>query len=131
MDIAGVRVPKGSVVVLQWGAANRDPAHFDNPDMIDMERKNAAQHLTFGYGAHTCVGNRLARAAIRIAIVKLLARMRNTRLANAEASVVRDPHFFAYGPREQIGRAHCRERVCAEVLTSGDAGTVKKKQENT
>src|SRR3546814_9998284 len=56
--------------------------------------------LTFGYGAHTCVGNRLARAEIRIAIVKLLARMRNIRLANGEASVVRDPHFFAYGPRE-------------------------------
>src|SRR3546814_13420910 len=77
MDIAGVRVPKGSVVVLQWGAANRDPAHFDNPDMIDMARKNAAQHLTFGYGAHTCVGNRMDRADIRIAILKLLARIRN------------------------------------------------------
>lgn len=100
MDIAGVRVPKGSVVVLQWGAANRDPAHFENPDTIDLERKNAVQHLTFGYGVHTCVGNRLARAEIRIAVAKLLARMCNIRLADGPGSVVRDPHFFAYGPRE-------------------------------
>jgi cytochrome P450 len=100
MEIAGVKVPKGSVVVLQWGAANRDAAHFGDPDAIDLERKNAMQHLTFGYGVHTCVGNRLARAEIRISIAKLLARMRNIRLARGEASVVRDPHFFAYGPRE-------------------------------
>lgn len=100
MEIAGVPIPKGSVVVLQWGAANRDPAQFENPDAIDLERKNASQHLTFGYGAHTCVGNRLARAEIRIAISKLLSRMRNIRLVDGERSVVRDPHFFAYGPRE-------------------------------
>src|SRR3546814_18734433 len=100
MDIAGVRVPKGSVVVLQWGAANRDPAHFDNPDMIDMERKNAAQHLTFGYGAHTCVGHRLARAEIRTELVKLPARLPNIRLANGQASGVRDPPFLAYRPHE-------------------------------
>lgn len=100
IEIGGVTIPKGSVVVLQWGAANRDPAQFPNPDRIELTRSNASQHLTFGYGAHICVGNRLARAEIRISVHKLLKRLRNIRYARGAASVVRDPHFFAYGPRE-------------------------------
>jgi cytochrome P450 len=100
MEIAGVKIPKGSVVVLKWGAANRDPDQFPNPDVIDLGRSNSARHLTFGYGAHSCVGNQLARGELRIAFTKLLARMKNFRLSRGPNSVVRDAHFFAYGPRE-------------------------------
>lgn len=100
IEIGGVTIPKGSVVVLQWGAANRDPAQFPNPDRIDLARGNASQHLTFGHGPHICVGNRLARAEIRISVHKLLQRLRRIRYARGADSVVRDPHFFAYGPRE-------------------------------
>jgi len=100
MEIAGVKIPKGSVVVLKWGAANRDPAQFQNPDEIDLDRPNAVRHMTFGHGAHFCVGNQLARGEIRIAMTKLLQRMRNFRLANGAESITRDPHFFAWGPRE-------------------------------
>lgn len=100
IEIGGVTIPKGAVVVLQWGGANRDPAQFPEPDRIDLDRTNGSQHLTFGYGPHTCVGNRLARAEIRISVAKLLQRLRNIRFSRGAASVVRDPHFFAYGPRE-------------------------------
>lgn len=100
MEIAGVKIPKGSVVVLKWGAANRDPAQFPNPDAIDLNRGNSNRHMTFGFGAHICVGNQLARGEIRIAVAKLLRRMRNFRYARGAESLVRDPHFFAYGPRE-------------------------------
>lgn len=99
IEIAGVKIPKGSVVVLKWGAANRDPAQFPEPDRIDLSRPNANRHLSFGYGAHICVGNMLARGEIRISIAKLLQRMKHFRFSRGEASVVRDPHFFAWGPR--------------------------------
>lgn len=100
MEIGGVHIPKGSVVVLQWGAANRDPAQFAEPDRINLKRDNAAQHMTFGFGPHICVGNRLARAEIRIAVEKLLKRLRNIRYSRGANSVTREPHFFAYGPKQ-------------------------------
>ncbi len=100
MEIGGVKIPKGSVVVLKWGSANRDPAQFAEPDRIDLKRANASRHMTFGFGPHVCVGNQLARGEMRISISKLLARTRRLRFTRgAEDSVVRDPHFFVYGPR--------------------------------
>lgn len=100
IEIAGVRIPKGSVLVLKWGAANRDPKEFPNPDVIDLQRTNALRHMTFGYGAHTCVGNQLARGEARIALTKLLKRLKNFRYSRGPDSLVRQPHFFAYGPKE-------------------------------
>ena len=99
MEIAGVKIPKGSVVVLKWGAANRDPAQFPNPDAVDLQRTNAIRHMTFGNGAHVCVGNQLARGEIRIVVSKLLHRMKNIRFSRGADSVLRDAHFFAWGPR--------------------------------
>ena len=104
MEIAGVKIPKGSVVVLKWGAANRDPAQFPNPDVIDLKRANANRHMTFGFGAHFCVGNQLARGEIRIVISKLLQRVKNIRYSRGVASMTRDAHFFAWGPRELFAR---------------------------
>lgn len=100
LEIGGVRIPRGSVVVLKWGAANRDPAMFPEPDRLKLDRANAKRHLTFGYGPHTCVGNLLARAEMRIVFTKLLANMRHFRLAGGAESVRRVPHFFSYGPME-------------------------------
>lgn len=100
MEIAGVKIPKGSVVVLKWAAANRDPAQFPNPDAIDLRRNNLLRHMTFGNGAHVCVGNQLARGEIRIVLTRLLQRMQNIRYSRGAASIVRDAHFFAWGPRE-------------------------------
>jgi cytochrome P450 len=100
MEIAGVKIPKGSVVVLKWGAANRDPAQVPNPDVVDLNRPNAIRHMTFGNGPHVCVGNQLARGELRVAIGKLLKRMKNIRYSRGKDSVIRDPHFFAWGPRE-------------------------------
>lgn len=100
MEIAGVKIPQGSVVVLKWAAANRDPAQYPNPDAIDLQRPNLLRHMTFGHGAHVCVGNQLARGEIRIVIAKLLRRMKNIRYSRGSDSIIRDPHFFAWGPRE-------------------------------
>jgi cytochrome P450 len=93
-----VTIPVGATVVLSWGAANRDPAKFPDPDAVNLDRKNAAQHLSFGLGAHFCVGNQLARAELRIAFTRLVQRLRNIQLAPALDAVTYRAHFFAYGP---------------------------------
>ena len=72
-EIAGKRVRKGQLVGLWLAAANRDPAQFPDPDRLDVGR-TANQHLSFGYGAHFCLGAALARVEGEIAIASFLRR---------------------------------------------------------
>ena len=69
----GTTVPAGSSMLLLFGAANRDPARYDNPDTFDIHRDNKA-HLTFGKGLHYCLGANLARLEGRVALDELLNR---------------------------------------------------------
>jgi cytochrome P450 len=94
--IAGTPIPKGSIVVLRFDAANRDPAQFAEPDSLDLSRANARNHLAFGAGPHFCIGNQLARGELRIAFATLLRRMKHFRMAGAGASYM--SHFLVYGP---------------------------------
>ncbi|WP_458316957.1 cytochrome P450 [Mycolicibacterium brisbanense] len=71
--LAGTAMPAGSHLLLLWGAANRDPATFENPHEFRMERGNAKGHLAFGRGAHFCVGAALARLEARVVVSQLLA----------------------------------------------------------
>lgn len=73
MEMHGVHIPKGSDLHLVIGAANRDPAQFDEPDEMRLDRR-PNKHLAFGGGAHTCVGLTLARMEGRIAVSKFLER---------------------------------------------------------
>lgn len=72
-EIAGVAVPAGSIAVVLIGAANRDPDQFDLPDVFDATRFDS-QPLSFGLGAHYCLGAPLARLEARIAFPLLLER---------------------------------------------------------
>lgn len=68
----GTTVPAGSAMLLLFGAANRDPRRFDEPDTFDIHRSNS--HLTFGKGMHYCLGANLARLEGRVALDELLNR---------------------------------------------------------
>jgi cytochrome P450 family 144 len=73
-QLGGVTLPAGSHLILLWGAANRDPAQFDRPDGIDLNRPAARSHLAFGKGLHFCVGAGLARMEAHAAITELLVK---------------------------------------------------------
>jgi cytochrome P450 len=78
--IQGVTIPKGATVIPLVGAANRDPAVFENPDLFDITR-TPNRHLGFGRGIHYCLGAPLARLETKIALTTLLERNPNLRLA--------------------------------------------------
>jgi cytochrome P450 len=73
VELGGVLLPPGTPVTLCIGAANRDPAHFADPENLDIGR-TPNRHLAFGTGAHQCAGMALARLEGAIAISRFLAR---------------------------------------------------------
>lgn len=86
--LGGVDLEAGDRVLLGWGAANRDPEKFPDPDAVLLDRPNAKDHLAFGAGKHLCVGQFLARVEMRVAIEAILDRI---------------PDFRAGGPIERSG----------------------------
>ena len=72
--LAGVELPADSHLLLLWGAANRDPAHFETPGEFRLDRAEAKGHISFGKGAHFCVGAALARLEAQIVLRLLLDR---------------------------------------------------------
>jgi len=77
----GIRLPAGTFLSLNALAANRDPDVFDDPDRFDITRPNAQQQLTFGRGAHLCLGNALARSEMTEALQIFATRFPNLTLA--------------------------------------------------
>jgi len=73
--IADQQVAEGEKVIMYYGAANRDPAVFENPDTLDVARPNANKHLAFGYGPHVCLGKRVAQIQLEEAYRQLLTRL--------------------------------------------------------
>lgn len=79
-EVAGVTIPEDGLVRLCYGAANRDPTVYDNPDAFDIDRAHNA-HLGFGAGRHVCAGAPFARMEMGVAIRRLLSRLPDIRLA--------------------------------------------------
>ncbi len=73
-EVAGVEIPKGSMVQVRFAAANRDPEQFPDPDRLDLHRPNAGAHMAFSQGEHHCVGAPLARLELQTAFRVLLER---------------------------------------------------------
>ncbi|HEX7853270.1 MAG TPA: cytochrome P450 [Sphingobium sp.] len=82
--VGNLDVAPGTTIMLIPTAMNRDPRKFDDPDTFQLDRANVRNHLAFGYGVHACIGAPLARAEAKLTIEKLLARVKNIRLAESE-----------------------------------------------
>jgi len=78
----GIPMKKGEDVNLPISLADRDPAVFENPHVIDIDRK--PRHINFGTGVHTCLGIHLAKRELRIVIEEFLTRFRNIRIKEGE-----------------------------------------------
>ncbi len=76
-EIGGQKIAEGEKVLMYYGAANRDPAVFENPDVLDVERANADKHIAFGYGPHVCIGKRVAQIQLQEAYRQILERFPN------------------------------------------------------
>ncbi|MEH6516670.1 MAG: cytochrome P450 [Halioglobus sp.] len=76
-EIQGVKIPKDSLLMLRFHAANRDREIFTQPNDIDIDRANANDHIAFGKGIHFCPGAMLARKEMTVALTILLSRLTN------------------------------------------------------
>ncbi|MGE4650246.1 MAG: cytochrome P450, partial [Myxococcota bacterium] len=99
LTLRGVRMPKGSQVLMLFASGNRDPEHFDDPDTLDVTRPENRTHLGFSHGIHYCLGSAVARLEARIALEEMLARLGPWRVD--EQSVLRNQLV----PGRGIGRA--------------------------
>jgi cytochrome P450 len=80
VEINGTLIPKGDLVLICMGSANRDENRFENPDSFDITRKDN-KHLSFGHGIHYCIGASLGKLEGEIAINTLLSRIPHFSLA--------------------------------------------------
>jgi cytochrome P450 len=81
VELAGVRIPAGTLVLANTAAANRDPDVYDDPDRLDITRQSPAAILNFGGGVHYCLGAHLARLELTEALRVITQRMPNPRPA--------------------------------------------------
>ena len=73
-EVAGVRIPAGAKVVMWYVSGNRDEEAIEDPNRLVIDRRRPRQHLSFGFGIHRCVGNRLAELQLRILWEEILER---------------------------------------------------------
>jgi cytochrome P450 len=93
-EVGGQKIAKGDWLWLAYPSGNRDEAVFEDPDAFRVDRKSG-KHLAFGYGAHLCLGQHLAKMEMRILFEELLPRLKTLELAGepklAQANFVSGP----------------------------------------
>ncbi|MFF4416889.1 cytochrome P450 [Streptosporangium sp. NPDC001559] len=80
VEVGGHTITAGTMVILAYHAANRDPRRFGDPHLLDLRRDDGG-HLAFGHGVHQCLGQQLARVEMRVAFPALVNRFPTLRLA--------------------------------------------------
>jgi erythromycin 12 hydroxylase len=99
-EVAGTVLRSGQRVIMGTACANRDESVFPDPEIFDVDRGNASDHLTFGHGAHFCPGAPLARAVARAGISAFFERFPAGTVRLADGFVYENvPAFFETGPR--------------------------------
>jgi len=93
-EYGGKQILKDDQLLMWYISANRDESVFENPNSIDIERPNADQHLSFGYGIHRCMGIRLAEMQLRILWEEILARFERIEV---QAEPTRTLSSFVHG----------------------------------
>ena len=90
VEMHGQTIKKGDQIAMWYASGNRDERHFERPNDFWIQRPNVRQHLSFGFGIHRCVGNRLAELQLQILWEELLARF-------SDIEVLEEPNFTPSG----------------------------------
>ena len=109
VTVNGVEFKQGDKLFLVSASANHDEAHFENADDFDLYRDNAIEHLTFGYGAHQCMGKNIGRMEMCIFIEELTRRIPDLHLAEQDFSYLANTSFR--GPKELWIEWHVQEET--------------------
>ncbi len=96
VELDGAHIKEGQELLLLYPSANRDETVFQDPDTFDITR-SPNPHLAFGFGAHFCLGNQLARLELRVMVERVLARMPDLRLAVSRDVLARREANFISG----------------------------------
>ena len=75
-EVGGKQIREGDQVLMWYISGNRDPEVFVKADELDIERPNVRNHLSFGFGIHRCMGNRLAELQLRVLWEEILPRFK-------------------------------------------------------
>jgi cholest-4-en-3-one 26-monooxygenase len=94
VEIRGKKIPEGVKLILLYPSANRDEEVFENPNVFDIYR-NPNDHVAFGFGAHFCLGNQLARMEMRMMFEQLTKRLPDLSLATDEPLPLRPASFVS------------------------------------
>ena len=113
VTLAGVDIPAGAVIEMNLGAANRDPARWDDPERFDV-RREPKPHLGFAGGPHVCLGMHVARAEMLVAMDAVLDRLPNIRF-DPDVPDAADHRPRAPRPEPHPGRV----RMSPSVLERG------------
>jgi cytochrome P450 len=88
VEIGGQTIPAGERVLMWYASGNRDENVFENADLFEVDRGNARQHLSFGFGVHRCMGNRVAELQLKILWEELLERYSRIEVAGAPVRAI-------------------------------------------
>ena len=92
-DVGGVKLSKGSTLIIRFGAGNRDERQFEQPDKLDLDRPRAAAHLAFGMGNHHCLGAALARRELYWGFKALTDKVSDLKFASNQSDFEYHPHY--------------------------------------
>lgn len=99
--VGGVTIPAGGRVMMITSSANHDAAMFEKPEVFDIDRPHPNRHMTFGFGAHVCMGAALARQEMRIFIEELSRRLPHMRLVEGQ-DITYLPNTSFRGPQNLL-----------------------------
>lgn len=94
VEMHGKTIKKGDQIAMWYASGNRDERQFERPNDFWIERPNVRRHLSFGFGIHRCVGNRLAELQLRVLWEELLARFSHIEVLDEPS---RSPNAFVKG----------------------------------
>ncbi|MGD9799174.1 MAG: cytochrome P450 [Parvularculaceae bacterium] len=83
VDFQGAKIAEGDRVVMWYVSGNRDERVFDNPDRLVIDRPNARRHVSFGFGIHRCMGNRVAELQLRVLWEEIMKRFSRIEVVGA------------------------------------------------